>query len=482
MNLDELYNKLKVAIIDGLKFVLENEEDFFRYNLSNYYNEYPNLTYQYTGYPHFSKSAFVKRNYYGLLIKDDTCKSLKSWKEFQECLLADDAYCKFHFLGKYSEHEKEEHKIFWDSFFSMYPITDLIDRYIHTYSTKEFDDEKFKILFNEWSNYFTQTSLPFDILIPILMVTFDFDTLEISNGLSIERMSDIFQKSRNTKTSTNSSPHQNVISSATHAFVLKNYSIENETSKSLNNLQEISCYSKVVEKIDKLFAYLRTRTAVDIGYSQIIAQPTNWASSFSADLLPIAIATTKAYPDYFENFYWNYLPNKLSTDIFVKDEINKYLTPIQRNVQVAIDRLNNAFLRRHIDDSIIDVTIALEALFIDSSENTEVTHKLSSRAAILCKLFPLDSFTPFQVFKACKKIYRFRSAIVHSKEKKELDKSRNLKSDILPDITSVEAGIKILSHSINILLCNPQFLIVEELDKNIFDEVAKKGTTQQKKD
>ncbi|MBK8873672.1 MAG: hypothetical protein IPN13_07030 [Bacteroidetes bacterium] len=228
----------------------------------------------------------------------------------------------------------------------------------------------------------------------------------------------------------------------------------------------------MAEYINKLFAYLRTQTAIDTGYSQIIAKPINWASSYSADLLSLAIATTKAYPDYFENYYWNYLPNKISSDIFGNEQILKYLTPIQMNVQVAIDRLNNAFLRRHIDDSILDITIALEALFIESKENSEVTHKLSFRAAILCKLFPIESLTPYQVFKACKRIYGFRSAIVHSKEKKELDKSRNLRSNILPDITSVEAGLKILSHSVNILLANPQFLQVEELDRNIFDEIV----------
>lgn len=75
----------------------------------------------------------------------------------------------------------------------MHPITELIDRYIHIYSTKEFEDDKFKILFTEWSNYFTHSKLHFDIVIPILMVTFDFDSLEITNLVSIERMSDIIQ-------------------------------------------------------------------------------------------------------------------------------------------------------------------------------------------------------------------------------------------------------------------------------------------------
>ncbi|MBK7970783.1 MAG: hypothetical protein IPK08_18705 [Bacteroidetes bacterium] len=82
-------------------------------------------------------------------------------------------------------------------------------------------------------------------------------------------------------------------------------------------------------------------------------------------------------------------------------------------------------------------------------------------AAILCKLFPIESLTQYQVSNLVKMCKGFRSAIVHSKEKKELDKSRNLRSNILPDITSVEAGLKTLSHSVNILLANPQFLQVE---------------------
>ncbi|MBK8414552.1 MAG: hypothetical protein IPL22_08635 [Bacteroidetes bacterium] len=77
----------------------------------------------------------------------------------------------------------------------------------------------------------------------------------------------------------------------------------------------------MAEYINKLFAYLRTQTAIDTGYSQIIAKPINWASSYSADLLSLAIATTKAYPDYFENYYWNYLPNKISSDIFGNEQI-----------------------------------------------------------------------------------------------------------------------------------------------------------------
>lgn len=474
MNQEELYIKLKTAIIDGLNFISKNEEEFFRYNLIDYYDDYPALTYRNTGYPYFSKSAFVKKKYFRILDKDNFCDESKSWKEFKEYILNHNQYCKFYLLGKYSEHESELSKTNRDNFFSEYAIKKLIDRYIHLYATKEFVDSNFKALFYEWYNYFTFSDLQIDIIVPILMINFDFEKIEINDFIAIERMKDIFQKSRNTKTSTNSSPHQEVISSATHALILKNFTIKNETYKNISYLNETSIYQKViVEYIEKIFAYLRIQTGKDTGYSQIIARPVNWASSYSADLIPLVIATTKGYPEYFENEYWNYLPDTITLEEIEIENVKRYLEPQQRNVLIAINRLNNAFLRRHMDDSILDITIALEALFIEASENTEVTHKLSTRVAILCKLFPLDSFTSFQIFKACKSIYSFRSAIIHSKEEKVLDKSRRITSTILPDITSVEAGIKILSHSIKILLMNPKFQNIEELDKIIFDDTAK---------
>jgi hypothetical protein len=474
MNQEEIYTKLKPAIIEGLNFISKIEEEFFSYNLMDYYDDYPALTYRNNGYPYFTKSRFVKKKYFRILDKDNFCVDSKNWKEFKEFILNHNEYCKFYLLGKYSEQESEVSQTNRGNFFSEYTLKKLIDRYIHIYSTKEFVDSKFKTLFYEWYNYFTLSDLQIEIIVPILMVTFDFETIEINDFIVIERMNDIFQMSRNTKTSTNSSPHQEVISSATHALVLKNFSFKNENYKNSSELNETSIYQNIIfEYIEKIFACLRIQTGIDTGYSQIIAKPINWASSYSADLLPLAIATTKGYPEYFENEYWHYLPDTITLEKIEIENIKRYLEPLKRNIQIAINRLNNAFLRRHIDDSILDITIALEALFIDTNENTEVTHKLSTRVAILCKLFPLDSFTSFQIFKACKSIYSFRSAIIHSKEEKVLDKNRIIKSSNITEITSVEAGIKILSHSIQILLMNPKFQNIEEIDKIIFDDTTK---------
>ncbi len=467
MNRKELYNKLQDAFKEGLNLVIEHEEDFFRYNLIDN-DDYPVINYKEdSGYPYFYYSRNSKRNYTRLLLKYS--KKLESWKEVHNYLLSNEDYCKFFFINKFSNFEDKIDINFYNNFYTVNQIGLLVNRYIHIYKTTQFEENYFEALFTEWSNYFLLEKLNFDIVIPILMLTFDFDFMQLTDLITIERMNETFQKSRNIKTSKNSSSHQNVISSATHAFVLKNYSINNETDNDSKLLSEISYYRNVIaDPIDKLFAYLRTTINVDTGYSQIIARPTNWGYVYTADLMPIFVVTTKAYPDYFEKSFWNNIPNKFSSEIFVKDQINRYLIEIPRNLQVAITRLNNAFLRRNMDDSILEITIALEALFIESKDNSEVTYKFSTRAAILCKLFPIESFSPFQVFKACKNIYKFRSAIVHSKELKEVDGSKMLKSNIHPNISTIEAGIKILSHSVNILLANPQFLNVEELDKSIF--------------
>ncbi|GAB3508976.1 hypothetical protein [Emticicia fontis] len=468
MNLDTIYSKLKSAIIDGLLYVKNHEEEFFRFTLTNYHDDYYTINYRDTGYPSFYKSSYSKRKYSGLFYKDD-CKNMSSWKEFQEYILLNDDFCKFFEIGKYFIGNHEIRKKNLNDLYSSSPITEIIERYIHIYSTKEFDEEKFKLLFNEWANHIFSKELKFDIIVPILMVTFDFEKLDILENLSIERMNDILQRSRNIKKSENSSPHEMVMSASTHALVIKGQLLLNDAD-SRGELYNINFYNSTINTyIDKVFAFLRIKSGLDTGYCQIIAKPDNWASFWDVDLIPLKIVSIKAYPDYFENYYWRNPPKKITESLFINGDLNNYLNPIQRNVEVAINRLNNSFLRKHIDDSILDITMALEALFIEGSENSEVTHKLAIRVAVLCKLFPINSLTSFQIFKICKKIYSFRSAIIHSKEKKDLDKNRIIKAEAFPEISSVEAGIKILSHSINILLKNPEYLKPENIDSKIFE-------------
>ena len=184
---DNLYEKLVIALKDALYFVKQNELDFFKWSINNHYSDYPTLSYNKIGYPEFYKNSFLKKNYFGILVKDNYCENLVSWKEVIALL-------KSH--KKFSQLYDLENKIAEDqNVFPIITICKLVKRYIDLYNTFDFNEKLFKDIYIEWKNYIIEPKLSFNIIVPILMLTFDFDEYEISDSMSIVRLSDEFQKS-----------------------------------------------------------------------------------------------------------------------------------------------------------------------------------------------------------------------------------------------------------------------------------------------
>jgi hypothetical protein len=86
----------------------------------------------------------------------------------------------------------------------------------------------------------------------------------------------------------------------------------------------------------------------------------------------------------------------------------------QKFLQIAIGRFTSAFEERNHEDKIIDLAIALEALFSTSSE--DLTYKLKVRISVL--LARNDSEADF-LFDFIGKAYSTRSKLVHGKVDKE---------------------------------------------------------------
>ena len=84
----------------------------------------------------------------------------------------------------------------------------------------------------------------------------------------------------------------------------------------------------------------------------------------------------------------------------------------------AAKRLNASYLRREEEDSVIDVCIGLEALFV-GKERGEITHKLATRLATLWAAEPKAGLSPYEAFSATKSLYDYRSAVVHGSRKAE---------------------------------------------------------------
>jgi hypothetical protein len=260
---------------------------------------------------------------------------------------------------------------------------------------------------------------------------------------TVEKMADDFQLARNNQHDLTNSVHECVIGAATPALVLHGWSTvtNNNRKESEATVNEFSSFSKAIPRIDNFFAALRAVAGIETGYSQLVVRPTGWGHDWKAFLPTVYVVTTRAYPDHFENFGWLRDVPTVSADSLKRvAEVYHVLSETPTNsLGIAARRLNAAHLRKDEADSILDVTIGLEELLGDDAR-TEMTHKLSMRMAALAKIEPCSEGEPAEIFEFVKKIYAYRSAIVHGSKKSE--NKRTVSNKRNEEIPTVNLGLK----------------------------------------
>ena len=126
-------------------------------------------------------------------------------------------------------------------------------------------------------------------------------------------------------------------------------------------------------------------------------------------------------------------------------------------VRLAMHRLNLSALRTTDEDGVIDAMIAMEALLSDDAQ--EMTHKVAMRLAALYKI--VDSARSEQAFKEMKRIYAFRSKIVHGDA--DLDKYRTLDRGGVR-VPAVDAAVEHLRTAFTVLVKNQTLLDPAKID------------------
>ena len=96
------------------------------------------------------------------------------------------------------------------------------------------------------------------------------------------------------------------------------------------------------------------------------------------------------------------------------DEYWGMLEGLDRRVKRGLSRFSSSYERRELEDRLIDLVIALEALFNDS-ESDSVSFKIAIRCAGW--LYPPGE-QRVSLFRFIKRIYKFRSAAVHGRKGK----------------------------------------------------------------
>ncbi|MEX1138040.1 MAG: hypothetical protein WEF53_01680 [Bacteroidota bacterium] len=432
------------------------------------YYSWPKFEYFSNGLPNFSESSFFDSS------PTDYKRAFGTNEDWQ---IRTDAIPAFKALLQYARTDKQLKDHFsWgtqpipDSFFEFsitYFIEKLIDRHMHLFPDKPPDLETFKQIYRPLEAYLYQETLYVDVVVPILFLKFDFDKLALGPNTLIERMNDDFQLVRFSKKAYSPSVHSSVLGAATHALVLKGWSIENSSDLTLSrNFSRLDYYQKPLEFVDSFFAAIRVKAALHTGYAQVLLKPLNWASTYAAHLPPLEGTSLRRYPGWFEDYYWTQdVPVVPSKQLLDCSDLFHKLTGIENNrLRIAVKRFNGCHLREADEDSILDITIAMEALLSDD-DRQEMTHKLALRIAALSTLVSENAPNPLDVFKAIKHIYRYRSKIVHGSTKTQ--KSREISIGSTQTIPTVTIALEYLRMLISILVLHQQFLKPSIIDETL---------------
>jgi len=461
MNIDKSALELIIreCILESLELIKEqkqkDKERGWSWKFENH-EKFPIMSFQENGLPSFHLSSFHKIDYSKFLMKDENFKQFESWKKFYDFILNNEDLRKYFQLMEFSplnKDAKEDSFIFYNNLYSHYFLTDYIDSYIHrNQNSLEFKESVFKKQFESYFESISKKKLNLVIAVPILFIIFDFDEYEIDDRISIKRIEEPIQLARNIRKSYTSSSHDSVIGAATHAFYISNWTINNETQMAKEfSLADINSFSEPRTIIENLFGALRLVSNLETGFCQILSIPKGWSFRDKADIPEIFVASERNYPEKFENYGWSENKPTLYKDhlnnlshIFSKLN-NQYFT-------LPIKRLNAALVRKNDEDSIIDITIALESLLTNDS-TSEISYRLSVRVTQLCKLSKFKDFESSEIFELCKKIYNYRSAVVHG-DIKRIEKTSSLSSTKSKEIKIIQLSAELLRHIIKVMIEN----------------------------
>lgn len=297
----------------------------------------------------------------------------------------------------------------------------VIERWLHSNNGNDTPDNEDILawyLLLESSILDDESELVSDVIIPIIMVSFDFDELSFTlDGIdaSLSRMTQGIQLARAPDDWT-SSTHRVVVGCATHALELKNVSSLADLTTRMDG--------SILPIVESFFSSMRICLAAETGYAQLLLQPKGWARSFKASLPFIeTVRTMKQYPAWFENFAW--LSNEIRS--FSEEEalsvvqtcnsLRSAKGDVSRRLNIAGRRISYCHLRDKLEDAVLDIGIALESLLSDSSRSA-ISDKLAQRVAALSRFYPSGD-NAWLIYRKIKNFYHLRSEIVHGSSKED---------------------------------------------------------------
>lgn len=461
----KLYELLKAFVFKVYPLIKPAIEDSF---IKPKYDKYPNLSYNENGMPSLSEYSSNSPYKISDLFRKWGISSeinLEEITEYNKCCehLASHNEFRTSFFPENLNILKSAKNLF-EFYIKETPI-DILERYFLLNKEENENEKLLTNIYSEYENYIYSKNLYFDIGIPILFLKCSEDYFEITESIIVRKISEENHKARFKVKSYSPAILDPIISSATHELVFRDHFIKKQPSFGYTNLDYESAYP--IEKFEKFFNAIKLITNENSGFAQVLVYPHEWVDSFNMDLPTIKGISLKKYPNYFDNFYWKTkeLPEIDKSDL---EEISKIYLNLLKNennkIQISDKRLRYSYLRDNEEDSILDIIIALETLLSDNNKG-ELTYKLSMRIAGLLN-FHTEKYDAIETFGIMKKIYDYRSAVVHGSSKVNSKKEIKIEKD-KKSIKTISFANDYLREVLKILIMNPKYLDPKEIDKLI---------------
>ncbi|MEV6178071.1 hypothetical protein [Streptomyces sp. NPDC052015] len=275
----------------------------------------------------------------------------------------------------------------------------------------EFDEEYTKSRYIEMEGWWQSEDLPVTLVVPIINISFEDDTVQISDNVSIEKISDPDHLARVADLLAYQRDEW-AIRACTHAVIVRNEATVN-WPKAMGREQWAGDFPYAM--LDQVIQAVSVAAMQPTGYYQVAYLPEGWAPGYVGKLEMIRHAFKVDRKSQRLD-----TSNETPTTILDRDKTNdiaQLFNALQRaNDQtiLAARRLQLASLRENELDEIVDLCVGIEAL-LGGTQAGETTYKLAVRgAAVLARKGFRDSA---KVADLIKKVYAYRSYIVHGQAK-----------------------------------------------------------------
>lgn len=358
-------------------------------------------------------------------------------------------------------------------------IIDIVTRYLYaTNATQEIpsdiDELLEKIILQKMWRYIGD-SLKIDICVPLCLITFEEDSIQLSETIEIVRIPEEIQKSRKQSCQYETQNEDSIASCATHMIVLHGYHFENNEFLSINYVtRNYNAYP--LDEIDCILAIIRIVTGYTCGYEQLLTQPLGWLDSTFEDLQPLYGAKSHFINPRETEKHWMQLNVSFvnTSQIKIIRDLYSSLNTIKNaekndKLLFSLKRLNRCMLRNDNDDMAIDATIGLESLLAGGTMG-EITYTISNRIPIVFSIEQDTRYSPNECRNLMKKIYGYRSGVVHGRKLKDSEKYYEVQGKK----TEIEQiAVDFLRQALLFILKNPAFLDVKKFDEYIDEAVTR---------